>query len=74
MRDDETEAVNNARNRVLYDGYKNSIIEWTLSNEWYTPHGVPMTGERGAVLKGTDYTFTNECQGEIENNPLLFTP
>lgn len=39
MRDDEIETLNRMRNRVLYDGYKNSIIEWMLSDRWIqVPH------------------------------------
>lgn len=63
MRDDDE--INRLRHAVLYGGYKNSLVEWTLSDEWLTPHTVPMTGERGVVLVGNDYTFVNAVNGEF---------
>jgi hypothetical protein len=39
MADDETVELNRLRNRVLYQGYMNPIVEWTLSDRWTTPPG-----------------------------------
>ena len=36
---DEIENLNRLRNRVIYQGYKNSLIEWTLSDRWRTIPG-----------------------------------
>jgi hypothetical protein len=33
---DDRQAMSTARNKVLYGGEKNTIVEWTLSEEWLT--------------------------------------
>jgi len=33
----DLDILNNARNGVLYGGVRNSLVEWTLSEEWTTP-------------------------------------
>ena len=56
-----------ARHRVLYDGYKNSLVEWTLTDEWTQPSWV-QNETRGQVVtrKGDLITFGNDFQGEID--------
>ena len=51
MRDDEIETLNRMRNRVLYEGYKNSLVEWTLSEDWYTPPSKHWLDVRGETIE-----------------------
>ena len=56
------------RARALYAGYRNSIVEWTVSEERLTPTRVCDTrGDRlarGSKVGMTGITF-NEIKGEI---------
>lgn len=63
---DDKQDMNNARNRVLYDGYKNSIVEWTLSNEWLDVDGALPNPHRGVTFDGQTYVFGVSFSGEIQ--------
>lgn len=50
MESDDTELLRRLRNMVCYHGYKNSLIEWTLSDSWLSVTEVsgpqlPVSGE-----------------------------
>lgn len=62
MRDDDE--INRLRHAVLYGGYKNSLVEWTLSETWFTPY--QDTGKRGTVFTLSDGVATNEFHGEFD--------
>jgi hypothetical protein len=57
--------ISDARNRVLYDGYKNSLVEWTLSDEWTNVEHQDKPIPRGLVRKCGFLVTTNQAAGEI---------
>jgi hypothetical protein len=67
--DDFFQVLTQARNRVLYDNYKNSLVEWTLSKAWMNPVR-PQRYPGGGTYNGTRVhhngtTFANIFVGEI---------
>jgi hypothetical protein len=47
---EEIQAISYARNQVIYEGRKNSLVEWTLSPEWTTvPKSRPQTPIAGEI-------------------------
>lgn len=68
MQPDDNEFLRALRARVLYAGYKNSLAEWTTSEEWLTPPRQCDTQgnrlARGSKVGMTGITF-NQVQGEI---------
>ena len=70
---DDAADMRQARNRALYDGYKNSIIEWTLSERWTTAPNHPhiryecvKTYASGKKLAAVTVQGTDVFYGEIE--------
>ncbi len=66
--DDELmESLNSARNRVIYGSYKNSLVEWTLSDDWVRPSQDLNPGKRGLLTSknGNVRELNNSFSGEI---------
>ena len=63
---DENEFLRALRARVLYAGYKNSLIEWTVSEDWITPSRVlDSRGNRLSRGQKVAGITTNNLSGEI---------
>lgn len=65
---DDNEFLRTLRSRVLYAGYKNSLVEWMVSPDWVqAPRVLDSRGNRlarGSKVGMTGITF-NEVSGEI---------
>jgi len=62
----DLDALNDARDQVLFEGKTNSLVEWTLTDEWTNVkrHDKPIP--RG-LLRKCGFLFTlNSCKGEID--------
>lgn len=66
MEPTDLDTLNSARNAVTYGNRKNSLVEWTLSDEWTKPCGNQLV--RGEVWRDGDkwYGYCNNCEGEID--------
>lgn len=63
----DLEVLNAARQKVVYNENKNSLVEWTLSDAW-VPKWMPQAKKdhRGYVERETDwYGFCSEVSGEF---------
>lgn len=67
----DLEVLNSARHMVCYGGRKNSLVEWTLSNDWTASelyvggeHRGKVSTSDGVVPTSTSYGV-NQCSGEI---------
>lgn len=64
--DDDT--LSRLRHRVIYEGYHNSLVEWTLSDNWAI---VPrLLGVRGDLTRRGTKTF---CDTDIANGTIECT-
>lgn len=64
----DTEILNQARNSVLYGGAKNSIVEWTLSDEWISVEPFEGHKQPRGILRASGLILTlSACHGEILN-------
>lgn len=65
----DIDELNALRQKVVYGGYRNPLVEWTLSDEWLeTPRILDSRGNRlarGSKHGVSGITF-NECHGEID--------
>lgn len=49
--EDDKASLANLRNQVLYGNYKNSLVEWTLSQAWTNPD-TKLMQVRGSCWRG----------------------
>lgn len=65
---DEMQHLSGLRAKALYNGYKNSIVEWTLSEQWTNvPKITDTEHKRGRIdlQFGNGSVWVNTCEGEI---------
>ncbi len=63
----DLDILNSARHRVSYEGYKNSLVEWTLTDAWVHVKKHKHSDARGLVTKCGLIDIVTECEGEISN-------
>lgn len=63
----DLQALNEARQKVSYGDYKNSLVEWTLSDEWTHVDREDTKQPRGMVKAFGLILTLNSCEGEINN-------
>lgn len=61
----DLQTLNEARNKVSYGEYRNSLVEWTLSDEWTQVDRHDKLVPRGLVRKCGFLIALNSCSGEI---------
>lgn len=63
--EDDLAVLTEARNQVLYSGRKNSLVEWTLTDEWSDATRFEGSQPRG-VVKANGFIITcSKAFGEI---------
>lgn len=63
---DDRDHLVDLRYKATYQGYKNSLVEWTISDEWLDVDGALPNPHRGVTFDGKTYVFGTTFSGEIE--------